>query len=359
MKVLQVISSAGLGGGERHVMVLASCLKRLDLAQVVLMCRPGGWLEEEGGRRGLPVRTAPLSDWPEPFSVLKIATLVRREGIELIHAHLNRGALHGRAGAWLAGVPLVVTVHGMNRASYYGGADRIVAVSRAVRDHLLRQRPGLEERLEVVTHGIEPPGTRNGPGLGTKGSRGEERELLLGCLGKLHPNKGQRVLLRALAELRSWEDGLPPWRAMLVGDGPDRCHLERMVVDLALGEAVQIVGERVDGRELLPGFDLLVVPSLEEAYGLAAVEALAAGVPVLAADRPGLRESCGDRCGARFFEAGSAGDLAHRMRRILQGAEDLRKEAAAAAAGVRARHDPEVMARALMSLYTKVLSRTQ
>jgi glycosyltransferase involved in cell wall biosynthesis len=106
---------------------------------------------------------------------------------------------------------------------------------------------------------------------------------LLGAAGRFVPQKGFDVLLTALAEL-------PQASLLLVGDGPERPRLERLLDELGLRDRVELTGWRDDASRLLAAVDAVVVPSRAEPFGLVALEAMGAGVPVVASDVDGLAE---------------------------------------------------------------------
>jgi glycosyltransferase involved in cell wall biosynthesis len=127
--------------------------------------------------------------------------------------------------------------------------------------------------VRTIHNGLAPvdPVARRGDGA------------LLGAAGRFVPQKGFDVLLRALAEL-------PQASLLLVGDGPERPRLERLVDELELRDRVELTGWRPDAARLLAAVDAVVVPSRAEPFGLVALEALSAGVPVVASDVDGLAE---------------------------------------------------------------------
>jgi len=123
-------------------------------------------------------------------------------------------------------------------------------------------------------------------------SLGRPAPPVIGCVASLAPHKGQAVLLRAVDYLRP-DRPLPT--LVFVGDGPERAALEALAAERSRAARILFLGERRDARCLLPAFDVLVIPSLgREGFGLAAIEAMDAAVPVVASRVGGLPEVVDD-----------------------------------------------------------------
>jgi len=255
------------------------------------------------GARFVAVPMAGRGDWR---SLARLIQLVRRGRFDVVHTHCRNADLHGGLAAKSCGVPLVVHLRGLlvdgggatggglvdrfHRAFVARAADRIVAVSEAVRRRALSLLRVPPERVVTVRNGVdldrfaaprEPARTRLREQL-----RIPENAPLLLAIGTLGRCKGQDVLLRALALLPE------SVHALLVGgaDGHAREELERLVRSLGVGPRVRFLGPRDDVPELLATSDLLVQPSRWEGFGRAVAEAMAAGVAVVASDVDGLRE---------------------------------------------------------------------
>jgi glycosyltransferase involved in cell wall biosynthesis len=114
---------------------------------------------------------------------------------------------------------------------------------------------------------------------------------VVGCTARLAPAKGQRILLHAVAALRSTIPGI---RLVLVGDGPERPALERLTRQLELTGHVIFLGMRDDARALLPAFEVFAAPSLTEGMPFAILEAMAAARPILATRVGGVPEALAD-----------------------------------------------------------------
>jgi glycosyltransferase involved in cell wall biosynthesis len=194
-----------------------------------------------------------------------------------------------------AGVPLVVTVHIGDLGAVPGAlglaarvheatlgrwilraATRAIAVSDPVADHLRRLDSHLA--VDVVPNGLDLERFR---AVSTEHGRFQ-----VGFLGRLVVNKGPETAVRALGELT--RRGVDATLAF-VGDGPDRARLARLADHEGVGERVLFEGYRPDPERWFATIDVLVRPSLTEGMPLGLLEAMAAGVPVVASDIPGNR----------------------------------------------------------------------
>src|SRR5579872_1562027 len=152
IRLMEYITPHSMGGAEHGIMVEGAELTRRG-HQVVIVC-PRGWeLTGVMRRRGFHVWSPRTFGKVDPVTLLRLAGAIRAGGAQLIHTHLSTASLLGSLAARLGGVPSVATVHGLNTAFCYRFATRIIAISEAVRTHLMAQ--GIPaSRIEVVYNGI-------------------------------------------------------------------------------------------------------------------------------------------------------------------------------------------------------------
>jgi glycosyltransferase involved in cell wall biosynthesis len=323
LRVLHVVEALGLGGLERVVATLVRHAGR-DLHCEVLALSDGGPVQPELEAAGCRVRRLAIRDY-YPGSVLRAARAVRAAQPDLLHTHGHFAGTAGRLAARLAGVrPLVHHLHTCDTTLQprhrrlerllARATRRIVCCSDAVARHAAEDL-GLPAALtEVIRNGIDPP-----PVSG----RDEARALLadsitppiVGCVGGLVPHKGQAVLLRALAALDAAGTRAS---VVLVGDGPERPSLEALARDLGIADRVHFCGVRPDARALLPAFDLLAAPSLgREGLGIAVLEGMDAGLPIVASRTGGLPEVVEDGITGRLVPEGDPRALAAALAALL------------------------------------------
>ncbi|MDO0927642.1 glycosyltransferase [Streptomyces sp. TG1A-8] len=372
MRVLHVITGLGAGGAEQQLRLL---LRHLPVrCEVVTLTDPGP-VADGLAADGVRVVHLGMAGNRDLAALPRLAGIVRRGRYDLVHTHLYRACLYGRIAARLAGVRAVVaTEHSLGdsqlegrpltpgvRALYLAG-ERLgrstVAVSPTVAGRL--RRWGVPApRIEVVPNGIDLERFRFDPvrRLRTRDRLGLPADaFVVGGIGRLVPGKRFDVLVRALAHLPA------DCRLLLVGGGPEEGALRRTAHAAGVADRVLFAGERpylADGSAgpdlpaLASAMDVLASPSPEETFGLAVVEALAAGLPVRYASCPALED----------LPPEAAPDAL----RVRGGAEDhARALAAVRAAGPGPRTAPEAArhycitrsAARLMDVYTAALART-
>lgn len=292
--VVAVLYSHGLhiGGVETH---LLSLLRQPDLAQYRWLILAPTSPDFAGQAR--PARTvawaAPHAC--DPRALINLVRLLRREGVQLVHAHNPRAALYGGLAARWLGLPMLVTVHlpayywmrgqtrwarfrrwvyqQMDKGLYRWLTDQVIYVSKQV--YLEAHHMGLvtPTRTRVIPNGIETqPAMHNGPATGALIPKVTPGVPVLCCVGRLETQKGIDVLLAALGQVRTRN-----WRLWLVGDGSQRESLQAQARHHGLENHIDFLGFRTDVAALLRASDIFVLPSRYEAMSLALLEALAAG----------------------------------------------------------------------------------
>lgn len=315
--LLLLVGSFKSGGTETQ---LVEMLRRLDRErfQPYVLCleRKGALLQEAEGL-GVEIRDANIDTIFSPKAVSTMrghAAWMRERGIDIVHGFHFHGGLYGAVLKKLRpGVKLAMSEqaiygpegikHRIGRRWYYAMTDALTANCEAVR-RAVTERDGIEAgRIRVIYGGVDVK--RFKPAEKADPVPGAGR--IVGCVGRLHPDKGQMLLLRAAARVIG---EAPSTRFVLVGDGPQRGEVEAAVASLGLGKSVELLGDRTDVPDLLAAMDVLVLPSASEGFSNAALEGLASGIPVVASAVGGNPEIVVDREVGRLFEAGDEADLA-------------------------------------------------
>ena len=316
MRALTVIAEMGTGGAESVVADLAGHL--VATGHEACVASDGGWRAEALAADGVTTLAVPLRA-SGPTQLARAVARLRRETaarpVDVVHAHNVRASLAAHLGT-RAGrrsrPPLVTTVHGLADVDYARAArllatsDLVVAVSGDVAERLTAG--GLEPtRLCVIENAVPPP-------IDDPAVRAEVRAELglppdshvVLCVARLATPKRIDLLLEA------WAD-VPDATLLLAGDGADRAALEGQAAPLT--GRVRFLGERRDVGRLLGAADLVVLPSDREGLPMAVLEALAAGVPVVASAVGGIPELGGDA--VELVAPHRADALAAGVRRVL------------------------------------------
>jgi len=306
--IVRVVSRLSIGGPAIHVVLLTAGLdrSRFDTTLVCGRENPGeGSLLDYAVAHGVQPLTVPeiVSDFhvgPREFKAVgRLYRLIRRERPAIVETHTAKAGFVGRLAARLARVPVVVhTFHGHILEGYFSPpktyllrqmervlaktTDAIVAVSERVKRDLVTHGVASPDRIRVVPLGIELE-----PFLVSDRARGGFRmelgldghERLVGIVGRLSPIKNHRLFLKAAALVTRAEVRA---RFVVVGDGVLRPGLEARARELGIGDRVSFTGWRRDLPRIYADLDVLVVSSDNEGTPLAAIEAMAAGCPVVA-----------------------------------------------------------------------------
>ncbi|MFG2800165.1 glycosyltransferase [Streptomyces pseudovenezuelae] len=309
MRALHIITGLGVGGAEQQLRLL---LRHLPVdCEVVTLTNPGA-VADGLVADGVRVTHLGMAGNRDLAALPRLVRLIRRGHYDLVHTHLYRACVYGRLAARLAGVRAVVaTEHSLGDSQMEGrrltpgvralylASERLgratVAVSPTVADRL--RRWGVPApRISVVPNGIDLARFRFDPAqrLRTRQRLGlPETAYVVGGIGRLTAAKRFDVLIDALAQLPDH------YWLLLVGGGPEEHVLRRTAHAAGVADRVLFTGERPcvpDGSpgpdlpSLTAAMDLLASPCPEEAFGLAVVEALAAGLPVRYAACPAVED---------------------------------------------------------------------
>jgi glycosyltransferase involved in cell wall biosynthesis len=296
LRLLLAVDSLEVGGAERHVVDLALALRRKG-HEVVVACSVAGSLAEPFEAAGVTVRPLTRRLVKRRVSVAYargIKRLLEERRFDLVHAHIFASTVAAAIATRWTGVPLVVTEH--TEASWqtwrarwvsrwvYRQAERMIAVSTPI-EQRLTQRGGIPPNLVTLIPNAVIPASDDPPEVAGTLPDGWLERPLIGVIARLQPEKGVANFLEAVARVSRIS---PEARFIVVGDGPLREELLGLAKRGALRERVRFLGYRADARALVGLLDVLVVPSLTEGSPLIVLEAMAAGVPVVASAVGGI-----------------------------------------------------------------------
>jgi glycosyltransferase involved in cell wall biosynthesis len=308
VRVVFVSAHVLAGGAERYLASLLESLGQAWVERVVFLAE--GPMADETRARGHRVEVLQTSRGVG--SILRTAWRLRRmlagADAEVVHADGVKAALVSVLAAPGIGIPVLWVKHDF---SWDGPLTRLIAARCAevigVSETVLRALAGTPRtKTRVIYNGVAPRrADRAAARQDLAAALGGEPGSVVGLVGRLHPAKGQRELLAVTRELG---ERLPQVQVVLVGgeDPSQRTYaaeLRRSVAEQGVSERVVFLGHREDAASLVAGFDVAVVPSVPdergmglEGFGFAAVEAMAAGTPVVAYADGALPEILGD-CG--------------------------------------------------------------
>jgi glycosyltransferase involved in cell wall biosynthesis len=295
---MHVIETLEMGGAENVVADLANHCDSRFVPFICCLDRSGPIAERL--RDGIPVfelRKSPGNDYTLPF---RLARLMRANRIRVAVSHDWGTYLETVTARRLSGADKMIhVVHGdfwpyppgiasglkrwlRRRAERLFSADvaEFVAVSEGVRHAVACQTGIPEKRIRIIHNGVTIPERPPSSPEPLKRSEGiATTECVIGSVGRLATVKNYPLLLNALTRLKT---SAIRFRCVLVGDGEDRASLESLSKRLGLEEQVIFLGQREDARDWLNAFDVFVLPSRYEGISRALLEAMAAGLPVVA-----------------------------------------------------------------------------
>lgn len=296
VRLLLVVDSLEVGGAERHVVDLAAALRRKG-HEVAVACSAAGELSDLLGAANVPLRVLLDRLVKRRVSVTytrRLRRLVKEQRFDLVHAHIYASAAASALATLGTGVPLVVTEHTegawQGRRAHlvsrliYRRARRMIAVSSPIRERLIERDGVHPKKISLIPNAVIPASDTNPGASGALPDEWQEGPLI-GAVARLQPEKGISNLLKAAARV---SPSCPEARFLIIGDGPLREELLRLADRLGLRERVRFLGHRADARALIGLLDVLVVPSLTEGTPLIVLEAMAAGVPVVASAVGGI-----------------------------------------------------------------------
>jgi glycosyltransferase involved in cell wall biosynthesis len=293
MRVLHVHRMRGIGGSERHLLALLPALADRGLEPVFLGLDDPAW----DARDFYDALTVPSVRIPSPRDLdpVLLARVVRAARADVVHTHLVHADLYGGVAAKLRGAKLVSTKHNDDpfRLGRYRHverglshlADRIVTITGALRDFNVN-RVGIDaEKIETIHYGLDR--LPDAWGVNPPDDVPVDARVLL-SVARLTEQKGIDVAIRALPLLP--DDTV----LVVLGDGPERAALDTLAEELGVAGRVHLLGRVPDVSAWLRRAELLVHPARWEGFGLGVLEAMLAGLPVVASRVSSLPELVAD-----------------------------------------------------------------
>lgn len=337
-RVLHVITSLDADGAQTLLMDFASRCPADRCSNLVAWLVGEGTLAAEPRYAGVEVADLTRGGAFDVRSLFRLVRLIRQRRVDLVHTHLVHGGILGRLAARMGRVRHVVTTRHYGteqkeRSLLYRLEDRmtrrtgrVIAISEAVRKHLEDRRIAPPERIRVIHNALDPvlfgdelPLTRTDTG----------RPPVLGSIGRLRPQKGFHHLLEAFRLVLADH---PAATLEIVGDGPLRGELEGRCRELGIADSVSIPGavphtlipQRIDG------WDLFVLSSVWEGFGMVLIEAMARARAAVATRVEGVVEVVEEGVTGLLVPPADPGSLARAVSGLL---DDPQRRASMGRAG--------------------------
>lgn len=319
MRILQLNSGREINGAVIHTYLLTQQLVRLG-HHVSVICRPGSWLVPKLAELGVSYLESTMDR--RVSELRRVAEFAKRESTEVFHTHMSRAHMFGLLLRTSTGIPCVATAHHRLFQLHWWLNDFVIANSEATRSFHIRYNRVSPHRIKTVYCASDLQQFSSVAPELRQSIRQRYRLLpdqpLIGAVGEVVQRKGHIHLLRALPRILA---ARPDARVMLVGDF-DRKKKEVRAIRhfLARNELYRKVfwaGKQQHVPGYMSAMDICVVPSLEEPLGLVAMEAQAAGLPVIASSTGGLTEIVSHEQSGLLVSRGDADAIAGSVLRLL------------------------------------------
>jgi glycosyltransferase involved in cell wall biosynthesis len=257
---------------------------------------------EEKGKKVFYITEKPRLPFFRPLVFLKLANLLKKESVDILHCHKHKSTVYGTIAGRLAGVPIILAhVHGLGRTRNFSrrllnrfilsGVDKILTVGQAVKDDVLRNNPSVKPAkvinvgntidLDYFSSAVYDKQTIPGKfGI-------PQNSFVFATAGRLAPTKGQQYLISAFARIRKQ---LPNARLLIAGTGELKEELEKQALSLGCDSSVHFLGNVDNMPEFYSAVDVFVLPSIAEGLPRTLIEAIASGVLCIASNVGGIPE---------------------------------------------------------------------
>lgn len=367
IKILHLITELSTGGAQK---ALACLLRHLDRGRFIpaVACLYNGdkIVAQQIRALGVPVTDLGMTAKWRCDALWRLYRLLRRERPTILHTWMFHANLSGRVLGRLAGVPIVISsrrninIGGpwrdlLNRCTAWLD-DAVIAVCESAREAEIKRASAAPDKVVTIYNGVDAgrfatvnlraaAQVRHFFGIAAEAP-------LLGAMGRLHPQKGFSDLLAALVQVR---EAIPSVRLLLVGDGGLRDSLETQAREMGLSGLVTFAGMRTDVPEILSALDVFVLPSLWEGMPNVLLEAMAAGLPVVATAVGGTPEVVVDGVTGLLVPPRDPAALAQAIATVLRDADVRRRMGEAGRERVERCFSLEEMVRRTEDLYEELI----
>jgi len=332
ISVLEIIGDPSLAGAPRHLLSIVESLS-LKKFTIHVICPPGPLAGEiRKLSRHIDLDLVPMKSRLDFGAISQIRKSIKHIKPDVIHVHGTRAGSLGRLAAIGLNIPVIYTEHLWTRqfrlkskllnffhycANWFLDMFTTlnIAVSQAVKDFMVEKSISRPQKIKVIYNGIKPVK------LKAKIFQ-SEKEFLIATVGTLTPQKGIQYLIRAMPKVKTEFPGI---RLEIIGDGSFKRALVKEVKKMKMKDYVKFTGFIADVEKYLTRFDLYVQPSLSESFGLAIIQAMSVGLPVVATNTGGIPEVVTEGKSGLLVEAASPEALAEAILKLLRDPQKARQ----------------------------------
>lgn len=365
MKILLITTHLNVGGITSYLFAL--CRQYIVKGHDVFLVSSGGTQERDFLDEGVKlvhadVRTKSELNLRMYCQLPALIRLVTDHQIEIIHSHTRVTQFLGKILGFFTKVPYVATCHGFYKTHWFRRTfpcwgEAVVAISEPVKNHLINDFRVLPQRVFLINNGIDLKSFK----VVDQTSRQKNREkfnikqsAVIGMVSRLADVKGHSVLIDAMPQIiREFPDVL----LFLAGEGKMKERLKKQVADLGIEKYVIFASVLNPSGVILSVFDVFVMPSLDEGFGLAGMEAQAAGLPVVASNVGGIPSFVFHEKTGLLVEPKDPVALAAAIIRFLKDPEFAKRIGSQSRKFIEENFSSEIMAAQTLAMYEKVLQK--
>ncbi|GBD95998.1 MAG TPA: glycosyltransferase [Nitrospirae bacterium] len=359
--VLHIVENLKIGGLERAIATIATGLDKNKFSVKVWCLVKGGEIFEELKDKGVDVEILGMDSHRDVLFFLRLCKKLRKDKIHILHTHGCTATTLGRLAGIFARTPVILShMHStywtytrkqlLIEKSLSFFTDKIICCSQAVADFAVDREKISPDRLTVIFNGTDVEKFEgNDPD-----KISDKKEFLIGCVASFFPHKGHRYLLEAARYIiDNFPNGV---KFILVGRGILKEELKKYAETLGISSYVVFKEPVLDISNLLSSFDLMVLPSSErEGLGLAIIEAMAAGKPVVATSIGGVPEVIEDGKNGLLVPPGDSSSLAEAMLSVLENREKAKEMGRKGREVVKEKFSARVMLKKIANLYQSLI----
>ncbi len=369
MRVLHIIDSGGMYGAEVMLLNLATEHIRQGLLPIIASIGGNGCdekaIEVEARKRNIPVKSFRMHPGPNFFGAWRIINYARSHKCELLHSHGYKGnILLGCIPKRFCQLPLISTVHGwtsigdtFSRMHLYewfdsrilSRMDAVVLVNKGMLTH--PKLSNIKNTFHIINNGISTEHPDDYPCEDIIIRQGKDLKIV--AVGRLSPEKGFDILLKALALVA--EEGYEV-SLTLFGEGEMREKLGKLVEELGLHEQVAMPGFIENVASTFSCFDLLVMPSFTEGLPITLLEAMRAEIPIIASKVGGIPNVIQHGVGGLLVAPGNVKELADSICRLICSEEQTRQFAKQSELDFKQLYSAKLMADSYKQLYATLVA---
>jgi len=326
--VFHLIGSLRIGGAEEQLVTLASKFDSEKFRIIVGAMQPGGGFVDRLAKSGIEYSCLNFRVRSWPLYVLRLAKLLEREKVDVMHTHMSSAAKYGRLAGLLAGVPVMVTTdHGQDREKTWWDifVDRVfngitaarVGVTNDVTDIIHMRDHTPKDKIVMIPNGVDTERFHvdKSEGLRIRKELGlPDDAIVVGTVARLTWEKSLDVLIETVSILSK---AVPQVRCVIVGDGYLRDDLVKCIESFGMQNNIVMTGIRLDVPNMLSSFDVFALSSKSEGLPVSILEAMSARKPIACTNVGGIPEVVSDREEALLVQPDDPNALADAISEII------------------------------------------